>query len=114
MEQLTEQGRFILLCVNTGIVVMFGFDLLNLGERLLRMKGVLQFLVDYVYWIVCSFLFFVLLYQVNDGKLRVFFLVGISIGGAAYYLGPRKFVCSLWEKHKQRGKRSTCEGSKNV
>lgn len=88
MEEIIHEARFFLLSLLTGVLWMFAYDLIRIVRLFVPHKKWLVFLGDYLFWLVGSFIVFVMIYQVNDGIIRGFSVAAMVIGMLAYHLGP--------------------------
>lgn len=111
MEEIIHEARFFLLSLLTGIVWLFAYDLIRVFRLFVPHKKWLVFVVDYLFWLVGSFLVFVMIYQVNDGIIRGFSVAAMVVGMLAYHYGPGMLLMYLAKRVKRgmlRIKRYVC------
>lgn len=83
----------ISLCVGAGL--FFLYDMLRIFRRIKKHGTLLIGIEDFLYWLICAVVVFLMLYQENDGMVRGFALGGILIGMLAYYFLLSRFVIKI-------------------
>ena len=82
--QIVKELDFILVSVLAGNVMVFIYDLLRIFRRLKHHGTILIAFEDMCYWIGCAFLIFAVFYQVNDGLIRGFAILSLTVGMIIY------------------------------
>lgn len=67
-----------------GIVLMVSYDLLRLFRLLIPHNSLFADLEDFVYWIYCAVMTFLLLFYENSGVLRGYVIIGVFVGMILY------------------------------
>ena len=83
-ENIIREWYFLLYSVATGTGMAFAYDNLRLWRRLIPHKRLMVDLEDILYWTVCFFVSFYLLYYGNDGVVRFFAVLGAGLGMYLY------------------------------
>ena len=83
----------ISVCVGAGL--FFLYDVLRIFRRIKKHGTVFIGVEDFLYWLICAVVVFLMLYQANDGMIRGFALGGILIGVLAYYFLLSRFVIKI-------------------
>ena len=109
MEQIIQEGHFFISSFLAGVLLLFIYDVVRFPRILWKHGKLWKFVSDYIYWVVAGFFVFVLIYQVNDGAIRGFAIMGMLLGMLSYYMGPqkiltkivkkiKKILCKIWKK----------------
>lgn len=75
---------FLLYSIMTGFGFAYIYDNVRLFRRIFRHKRWLVDVEDILYWVVCFFVSFYLLYYGNRGVVRFFAVLGAAIGMYLY------------------------------
>ena len=67
-----------------GIVLMVSYDLLRLFRLLIPHKPLFIDLEDFIYWVYCAVMTFLLLFYENSGVLRGYVIIGVFVGMILY------------------------------
>lgn len=81
---IIREWYFLLYSILTGFCFAFLYDNIRLLRRLFRHKRWLVDTEDILYWTVCFFSSFYLLYYGNHGVVRFFAVLGAAIGMYLY------------------------------
>ena len=84
-----------------GIVLMVSYDLLRLFRILVPHSSLGIGIEDFIYWIYCAWMTFLLLFQENSGVLRGYVIVSVFIGMILYDKIVSQPVFSLIKKAKR-------------
>ena len=82
---LASEVLFFLYSVLTGSFFAFIYDHFRLLRRLIRHARFVVHLEDLIFWIICFFVSFFLLYYGNNGVLRFCACLGAAIGMSLYF-----------------------------
>ena len=94
-ETIGNEAVFFLLSVLEGVGLVLVYDAFRILRRIIKHGNIWIGLEDIFYWIFCTIAVFLLLYQKNDGMMRLFTFVGILFGMAIYYFLFSRFVIKL-------------------
>lgn len=90
-EFLTEELHNALLVLGYGALLGFAYDILFCLRHVIKHNTVAISVEDMLYWILVSITTLNLLAIINDGGLRMYFLLGM-IGGAFVYNRTIHFI----------------------
>lgn len=79
-----------------GIAIGFLFDLLRVWRWLVRPKGMAAYLGDVLFAVVAGFVILVGLLLVNWVQIRGFVVIGLALGGSAYFYSAGPLVRRLF------------------
>ena len=83
---IISEWHFWLASIVTGAVMAFAYDLLRLFRRLVRHGRLWVDAEDLLFWTLCFFASFTLLYYGNNGVIRFAAVLGAGAGMLAYEL----------------------------
>lgn len=81
---IIREWYFLLYSILTGFGFAYVYDNIRLLRHLWKHKRWLVDIEDVLYWIICFFVSFYLLYYGNDGVIRFFAVLGAAIGMYLY------------------------------
>lgn len=91
------QAKIFFTAICLGIAIGLLYDLIRLTREFLSHNRIIIDIEDSIFWIVVSILvFFISLYQ-NNGEIRAFFILGISIGLVLYFILASKFFIKIFK-----------------
>ena len=122
MEMIIGQLRYFGASFLLGVLLMFLYDFLEIFRCKVRHGRVWLFVEDWLFWLVAAVFVFQLIFALNHGIIRSFFILSF-IGGVSLYRGlvKRHFICGVlkvldivfrpyvWIRGKIRKKREKCE-----
>ena len=91
MEFVSEL-RVFFLCGVCGIVCGIVYDMIRIVRRIVSPGAVGILLLDVLFWILCAFITFGVLFFVNYGRIRWYEWIGIAMGAGAYFLSASPLV----------------------
>ena len=80
MAAINLETRFFLISILWGIILVLVYDMILVLRRIVPHNKIVKFFEDVVFWIVSGFLIFKMMYQVNEGKVRSFAILGVCLG----------------------------------
>ena len=83
---------FFLICTSTGVLLMFGYDLLRAVRRVFIHGSLLLALEDFIYWSAAGILAFGVIFLKNSGVVRGFSLCAMMMGMVLYQLSASRPV----------------------
>ncbi len=75
-----EQVYVFLLCVSIGIFIGFIYDLFKILRKSIKHKDLFIQIEDLLYWIIVTFITFLVLLHRNNGEVRMYAVIGLIIG----------------------------------
>lgn len=91
-REIQNEMFFFLVCVSTGILTMFGYDLLRALRRVFSHGSLLLSLEDFLYWSIAGILAFGVIFMKNSGVLRGFSLVAMVAGMMLYHRSVSRVI----------------------
>ena len=94
-ETIGREALFLGCAILVGAGLFFLYDLLRIFRRIMPHGNIWIGIEDFIYWLVCTGVVFVMLYQENDGMVWGFAFVGIVLGMGIYYLLLSRYVVKI-------------------
>lgn len=94
-NDIWHQGFLFAVFLIVGIVCAFIYDTFRVSERFARSGIFLMFAKDILFWIVITFLMFVICLKYNNGVIRSYMFLGIFLGAVAYFNTVSKYVLNI-------------------
>lgn len=82
---VNTQLQLFLYAIGIGIVLGMIYDLSRILRKAIRHPNFLVQIEDGLYWILCAFVVFGILYLHNYGQLRIFVFLGMILGAIFYF-----------------------------
>ncbi|MDE7207886.1 MAG: spore cortex biosynthesis protein YabQ, partial [Lachnospiraceae bacterium] len=73
-----------LVSIASGVCMAFAYDFLRLFRRLVRHRRFVVDIEDLLYWTLCFFASFTILYYANNGVIRFVAVLGAALGMLLY------------------------------
>ena len=84
-ELITWEWKFFAIAVMWGMILSIAYDGLRIFRRvIIHRKIALLAAEDILFWMICGFAMFHVIFMVNDGIIRSFALIAFLIGSAMY------------------------------
>ena len=92
-----EQLFCLIAFTATGIVIGVLFDIFRILRRSFKTADWLTTLLDILFWILAGFVILFSIFKFNNGEIRSYIFVGISLGVLIYMLTLSKYIvrCSV-------------------
>lgn len=94
---LAVQLQTLLAMAATGVGMAWIFDLYTWTRQKIRIRKILTFIFDVGYWIAFALTVLLVLYNVNEGRLRVTLFFAILMGGILYFQILSKPFLKVWD-----------------
>ncbi len=88
---VSNQVYVFLLCVSIGVLAGFIFDLFRIIRKSFKHKNIYIQIEDILYWIIVTFISFLIILHKNNGEIRIYGFIAILIG----YL-INEYIFSKW------------------
>lgn len=95
MEGINLELKLFLASVIWGAALVIFYDCLRIFRRVIKHNKFCVGLEDIIYWAVSAVLIFKMMYQINDGAIRGFAIVGVGIGMVLYHYSISEFVVGI-------------------
>lgn len=92
MINTLDQFYVFLGAVYGGIIIGIWYDALRLFQILMQSKTWLRALCDILFWVGAAFLYFEIMFDLDNAQIRIYPMVGSVIGFVVYLLGPSRIV----------------------
>ena len=90
-----NQAYLFLVFTLTGIIIGVLFDFFRILRKSFKTSDLLTYIEDIVFWILSGIIVLYNIWYFNDGEIRLFMLLGISIGAMIYAITLSKFVVTI-------------------
>jgi len=123
-EMITIELKFFLISILWGGLVLLAYDVIRIFRRVLSHNNIFITVEDLLFWFAAGIFIFSMIYEENDGIIRGFSVMGMSIGMVLYHSFISSFLVDLLSKAIQilltpirelllvLGKLARCMGSK--
>lgn len=98
MVMVSEQALTFLLTVLTGCLLGLVYDLIRIFRRIIRHNNLALNMEDFLFFIICGFLVFFILFNDNYGEIRFFSLIGATLGTIIYFFSLSCIIIELGTK----------------
>lgn len=95
---ITIELKFFLISILWGAIVLLAYDGLRILRRLIKHNGFFLAVEDLLFWVITSVFIFAMIYQVNNGVIRGFSVMGMAIGMVLYHYILSDIIVSLITK----------------
>jgi len=89
---VNEEVHLFIQAAFTGMVLFAFYDVLRIFRRICSHGIVWVSIEDVLYWIFCALYIFSVILKENSGIFRSFFVVGVVLGAALYYIGLSHYL----------------------
>ena len=97
-KEIIMQLQFFAISILWGAIVILAYDFLRIFRRLKKHGNIMIAAQDILFWIAASLFIFVMIYQVNDGIIRGFCVMGMAIGMVIYHFLISEFLVKMITK----------------
>ena len=96
MEMIIGQLRYFGASFLLGFLLMFLYDFLEIFRCKVHHGRVWLFVEDWLFWLVAAVFVFQMIFALNHGIIRSFFILSF-IGGMSLYRGlvKKRFICGV-------------------
>ena len=85
MDMILQQLQYFLASFLWGVLLFFLYDLLRIFRKLISHNLMAVFMEDITFWVVASVFVFRMVFEENNGILRLFFIFALVAGMYAYF-----------------------------
>jgi spore cortex biosynthesis protein YabQ len=82
---ITVEVQFFLISILCGALILLAYDALRIIRRLIRQNAILVAIQDILFWVAAGVFIFAMIYKENNGIIRGFCVMGMSIGMVLYH-----------------------------
>lgn len=94
-ETIGQEALLFGISILVGAGLFLLYDVLRIFRRIAPHGTIWISIEDFIYWLLCTGVVFVMLYWENDGMVRGFALMGLVFGMGIYYLLLSRYVVSV-------------------
>lgn len=84
-QMVSNQSMLFITAVEIGILMGVLFDLIRIFRKLIKHPNFFVQIEDMLYWVLCGFVAFYMLYICNYAEIRPYIFIGIVLGGIFYF-----------------------------
>lgn len=92
MKAINLELRFFLASVLWGIILLVIYDGVRVLRRIVKHTKAAEWLEDILFWVVSGCLIFRMMYEMNDGRIRSFSILGVTLGMVLYHYSVSSFL----------------------
>lgn len=89
---IATELQFFLISILWGAIILFVYDFLRIFHRIIKHNTVLLAIEDIIFWVVASVFIFAMIYNSNNGIIRGFSVIGVSLGMVFYHYTISNFI----------------------
>ena len=101
--QIRYEAWLLLLSLLVGGWLMLVYDLFRVLRLMIKHSSFVRGIEDFLFWIFAGIVTFMLLYEQNDGGLRLYAIVGVLVGMALYDRIVSRFLFAVLKKAGEPG-----------
>ena len=90
-----NQAYLFLVFTLTGIIIGILFDFFRILRKSFKTCDLLTYIEDVAFWVLTGIIVLYNIWYFNDGEIRLFMLLGISMGAIIYALTLSNFVVTI-------------------
>jgi len=84
-KAITFELQFFLVSIFSGTLILLVYDGFRIVRRLIKHNEVFLAIEDLIFWVAASVFIFAMMYQENNGIIRGFSVMGMTIGMVLYH-----------------------------
>lgn len=84
MDRINSELIYFLSSIVWGVIILILYDMIRVFRRIVRHNWLVSAIEDILYWILCAFLIFRMMYIRNNGTIRSFSILGMFLGMVVY------------------------------
>ena len=101
--QIRYEAWLLLLSLLVGGWLMLVYDLFRVLRLMVKHSSFVRGIEDFLFWIFAGVVTFMLLYEQNDGGLRLYAIVGVLVGMSLYDRIVSRFLFAVLKKAGEPG-----------
>ena len=83
-DAISMEMRFFLASVLSGIILLIVYDVLRIFRRVVKHPWFFVALEDLIFWLLSGLFIFRMMYEMNNGTIRGFSILGMLLGMVIY------------------------------
>lgn len=97
-QAITVELHFFLISVLWGSIILLAYDGLRIFRRLIKHGIIFLAVEDIIFWVAASVFIFSMIYKQNNGIIRGFSVIGMTIGMVLYHYIFKDYIVNLITK----------------
>ena len=93
-----NQAYIFLLFTLNGVIIGLFFDFFRILRKSFKTKNIVTYIEDGLFWILTGISIIYFMYKFSDGNLRLYMVIGLSIGFILYLLVVSKTIINIFVK----------------
>ncbi|MFT4145785.1 MAG: spore cortex biosynthesis protein YabQ [Mobilitalea sp.] len=89
---IATELQFFLISILWGVIILFVYDFLRIFHRIIKHNTVILAIEDIIFWVIASVFIFAMIYNSNNGIIRGFSVIGVSLGMVFYHYTISDFI----------------------
>ncbi len=89
---IATELQFFLISILWGVIILFVYDFLRIFHRIIKHNTIILAIEDIIFWVVASVFIFAMIYNSNNGIIRGFSVIGVSLGMVFYHYTISNFI----------------------
>lgn len=90
-----EQVSSFLIFTIVGIVISIIFDIFRILRKTIKTTDIVTYIEDTFFWLITGFIMLYSIFKFNNGELRLYIFIGISIGITLYMLFVSRYFIKI-------------------
>ena len=92
---VSNQAYLFLIFTLNGIFIGFLFDIFRIIRKTFKTNDIATYIEDVIFWILAGITILFTMYKFSDGELRIYTIIGITIGVVIYMLTVSTFIINI-------------------
>jgi spore cortex biosynthesis protein YabQ len=97
-QEITIEVQFFLISILWGSLILLFYDVLRVIRRLIKHGAIILAFEDLIFWIAASLFIFTMIYEQNNGIIRGFSVLGMTIGLILYHFVFKDYLVNFITK----------------
>jgi len=83
---MANQAYLFIIFILTGVIIGLIFDIFRVLRRTFKTPNLITYVEDILFWLVTGMLILYTIFKFNNGELRAYIFIGMSLGVVLYAL----------------------------
>lgn len=114
MVNINLEVKLFLASVIWGIILVVLYDGIRILRRVIKHNWFVSGMEDVLFWSIGAILFFRMMYQINDGAIRGFVIMGMLVGMVLYHYSISDYLVSIIAKGIHKGESASVKAFKFI
>ena len=90
-----EQLKSFFIFTVIGIIIGILFDIFRISRKIFKTSDILTYIEDILFWLISGLIILFSIFLFNNGELRLYIFIGISIGILIYMLSISRYFIKI-------------------